>query len=312
MNKIYNGIMGLVVGDALGVPVEFQKRDTYKITDMIGYGTYNQPPGTWSDDSSMTLATLDSMVQMGKVDPNDIMQRFHGWLARAEYTPYGEVFDVGGCTRRAVARYVNGTDISKCGGRTRMDNGNGALMRILPVAMLPDHPEKQSELLSVTHLTHAHFISDFACMIYTAIVEDLMNDSSKDEAVLNGIQRFKPQIETVSMLGDFLKLLEIERFGRTFVNSSGYVVDTLEAALWCLYHTDTYRDCVLAAVNLGEDTDTVAAVAGGLAGIFYGCGGEIGIPNEWIEQIPRCDWIKKLCRQLQKMSYESKRWKGLP
>lgn len=298
MNKIYNGIIGLVVGDALGVPVEFKKRDSYKVEDMTGYGTYNQPPGTWSDDSSMTLATLESIVRMGFIDPADIMNNFYEWLQNEQFTPWGKVFDVGGATRRAIARYANGTDPAKCGGKTRMDNGNGALMRILPIAMLANYPEKQNELLKVTHLTHAHFISDFGCLIYTAIVENLMNGVPKDEAILNGIQKFKPQLETVSMLGDYFRLIDIEWLERTFVKSSGYVVDTLEAALWCFLNTNSYRECVLTAVNLGEDTDTVAAVAGGLAGIYYGCGGESGVPDEWVAQIPRREWIEDLCSQV--------------
>ncbi len=298
MKKFYNGIIGLVVGDALGVPVEFKKRDTYKVTDMIGYGTYNQPPGTWSDDSSLTLATLDSMVKLGKIDPADIMQNFFYWLDDGMFTPYGKVFDVGGGTRRAICRYANGTDPLKCGGRTRMDNGNGALMRILPVAMLPDYPKKEQELLSVAHLTHAHFISDFACRIYATVVENLMNGMEKEKAFYAGIMKFKEQIENVSMLQEFFTLAYIKGLERTFVNSSGYVVDTLQAALWCFLNTNTYRDCVLAAVNLGEDTDTTAAVVGGLAGIYYGCGGKNGIPDEWIAQIPRRDWIKGLCAEL--------------
>ena len=125
MNKFYNGIMGLVVGDALGVPVEFKKRDTFTITDMTGYGTYNQPPGTWSDDSSLTLATLDSMIKLGKVDPADIMQNFFHWLNDGMFTPYGKVFDVGGGTRRAIARYANGKDAAKCGGKTRTEIKGG-------------------------------------------------------------------------------------------------------------------------------------------------------------------------------------------
>lgn len=298
MNKIYNGIMGLVVGDALGVPVEFKKRDTYNITDMTGYGTYNQPPGTWSDDSSLTFATLDSMVKLGKIDPADIMQNFFYWLNDGMFTPYGKVFDVGGGTRRAIARYANGKDASKCGGKTRMDNGNGALMRILPVAMLPDSTYKQVDILSVAHLTHAHFISDFACLVYTAIVENLMNGMKKEEAVFAGIQRLQHNIENISMLSEYSRLPNIQQLQRAEIKSSGYVVDTLEAALWCFLNTNTYRDCVLAAVNLGEDTDTMAAVAGGLAGIYYGCGGESGIPDEWIAQIPLRDWMKYLCAEL--------------
>lgn len=299
MSKFYNGIMGLVVGDALGVPVEFRKRDTYEVTDMIGFGTYNQKPGTWSDDSSLTLATVESMGRMGKVDPMDIMKNFLDWLEDGWFTPYGDVFDVGGATRRAITRFSKGTKPLDCGGKTRMDNGNGALMRILPVAMLPDNGDKQAKIQNVAHLTHAHFISDFACMIYTAIVENLMKGSPNDVAVLAGIQRYKEQLDNVSMLSEFGKLEQIEWLERTFVKSSGYVVDTLEAALWCFLNTETYRDCVLAAVNLGEDTDTVAAVAGGLAGIYYGTGGEAGIPENWIEQIARKDWIKEICDAVQ-------------
>lgn len=294
MNKFYNGIMGLVVGDALGVPVEFKKRDTYKITDMTGYGTYNQPPGTWSDDSSLTLATLDSMVKLGKIDPADIMQNFFYWLNTGMFTPYGKVFDVGGGTRRAIERSANGKGISQFGGKTYMDNGNGALMRILPVAMLPEFPEKESEVLSVAHLTHAHFISDFACKVYVAIVENLMNGAEKERAVFSGVQRF----QNSSMPVEYSRLPNIQGLRRDEIRSSGYVVDTLEAALWCFLNTNTYRDCVLAAVNLGEDTDTIAAIAGGLAGIYYGCDGESGIPNEWIAQIPRRDWIKALCAEM--------------
>lgn len=296
MNKFYNGIIGLVVGDALGVPVEFKRRDTFTVTDMRGYGTYNQPPGTWSDDSSLTLATLDSMVKLGKVDPADIMQNFFYWLDDGMFTPYGKVFDVGGGTRRAITRFANGKDAEKCGGKTRMNNGNGALMRILPVAMLPDSTEK--EILSVAHLTHAHFISDFACLIYAEIVKNLMNGMDKEAAVFIGIEKFKDKIENVSMLIEFNRLPNIQTLQREEIRSSGYVVDTLEAAIWCFLTTNTYRDCVLAAVNLGEDTDTVAAVAGGLAGIYYGCGGESGVPDEWITQIPRRDWIKALCSEI--------------
>lgn len=299
MNKFYNGIMGLVVGDALGVPVEFKKRDTYTVTDMMGYGTYNQPPGTWSDDSSLTLATLDSMAKLGKIDTADIMQNFFYWLNEGKFTPYGEVFDVGGATRRAISRFANGKKPSQCGGKTRMDNGNGALMRILPIAMLPkNYPEKESEVLSVIHLTHAHFISDFACKVYVIIVENLMAGLNKEEAISKGIQSIYENIESLSMLNEFFVLSHIKGLKRTFVKSSGYVVDTLQAALWCFLNTDSYRDCVIAAVNLGEDTDTVAAVAGGLAGILYGCGGKSGIPEEWIAQIPRRDWIKGLCKKL--------------
>lgn len=298
MNKIYNGIIGLVVGDALGVPVEFKKRDSYKVEDMTGYGTYNQPPGTWSDDSSMTLATLESIVRMGFIDAADIMNNFYEWLQNEQFTPWGKVFDVGGATRRAITRYANGTDPAKCGGKTRMDNGNGALMRILPVAMLSNGTFDQVTVLKIAHLTHAHFISDYACLVYAEIVNNLMNGLNKEEAVESAIQKLQHNVETVSMLNEYSRLPNIQGLQREEIRSSGYVVDTLEAALWCFLNTNSYRECVLTAVNLGEDTDTVAAVAGGLAGIHYGCGGESGVPDEWIAQIPRREWIEDLCSQV--------------
>ena len=288
MNQIYNGIIGLVVGDALGVPVEFKKRDTYTVVDMIGYGTYNQPPATWSDDSSMTLATLDSMVKLGKIDPTAIMQNFWEWLRDGKFTPYGTVFDIGCGTRRAISRFANGIDPLQCGGKSEMDNGNGALMRILPVAILPYYAEKKEDLLNVAHLTHAHFISDFACLMYMEIVEKLMSGVSKEQAVFSRIQEIPSQ---------YSRLPYIQKLQRNEIKSSGYVVDTLEAAIWCFLTTNNYKDCVLMAVNLGEDTDTVAAIAGGLAGIYYGLGGKNGIPDKWIQQIPKRDWIKDLCNK---------------
>lgn len=283
MNKIYDGIMGLVVGDALGVPVEFKKRDTFHVTDMIGYGTYNQPPGTWSDDSSMTLATLESIGQFKRIDPLGIMNNFYAWLYYAEFTPYGKVFDVGGGTRRAIARYASGKPLNDCGGRTRMDNGNGSLMRILPLAFIPC---SMKDINTISGLTHNHDIAKRACRLYLIVVEQILKSGKVPRWIYT---------DTDIWTGDFSRVREIWKLNREEIRSSGYVVDTLEAALWCLYHSNTYRDCVLMAVNLGEDTDTVAAVAGGLAGLVYGVGGESGIPEEWISQIARKDWIKGLC-----------------
>lgn len=291
MGKIYDGIMGLVVGDALGVPFEFKKRDSFTATDMVGYGTYHQPPGTWSDDSSMTLATLESIGRWGYIDSADIMANFASWLGYGAFTPYNEVFDVGGATCRAIQRYVQGVSLNECGGKSRMDNGNGALMRILPVALVPHTAQ---DIKRVGRLTHAHEISQTACRLYAYVVNryELVRDMKTTIRNLG-------QLAAVHHSTDFNRLSMLEKLSRDEIRSTGYVVDTLEAALWCVLKTDNYRDCVLTAVNLGEDTATVAAVAGGLAGIAYGCGGERGIPEEWIAQIPRKDWIKGLCDRLE-------------
>lgn len=285
--KIYDGIMGLVVADAVGVPFEFKKRDTFKADKMTGYGTYNQPPGTWSDDSSLTLATVASMGRKGKIDPADIMNNFFLWLDDGAYTPYGKVFDVGGSTRKAISRYANGVEPLNCGGKTRMDNGNGALMRILPLAFVPHTAQ---DILKVGKLTHAHEISQTACHLYVHLAYKLIEGTSIKEAICS-----LAYLPPVAHMKEFERIAYIGELNRDEIKSSGYVVDTLEAALWCLWATSTYEDCVLTAVNLGEDTDTVAAVAGGLAGIVYGCGGKSGIPTRWINQIARKEWIQMLC-----------------
>jgi ADP-ribosylglycohydrolase len=230
----------------------------------------------------MTLATVESIARLGKIDPADIMQNFLMWFADAAFTPWDSVFDIGGATRRAITRYASGMNLSDCGGKSRMDNGNGSLMRILPLAFIPC---SVNDVNTVSGLTHNHEISKRACRLYLIIAEQILKG--------NPFRAY--YTDTDIWGGEFSRVREIWKLTRDEIKSSGYVVDTLEAALWCLYHTNTYRDCVLTAVNLGEDTDTVAAVAGGLAGILYGCGGESGIPDEWISQIARKDWIKGLC-----------------
>ena len=287
--KVYAGIMGLVVGDALGVPFEFKQRDTFKCEGMTGWGTYNQPPGTWSDDSSLTLATLESIGRLGGIDTDDIMQNFFCWYFNAEFTPHGEVFDIGRTTRQAIERYRYGTPAFECGGKGEMDNGNGALMRILPLAFIPY--ATVIECVALARITHAKK-SAFACCIYTGFAKLLLEGITTWAA-------FKEFTENANLgEDDFKRLLYVDELTRDEVKSTGYVVDTLEAALWCLLKTNNYKDCVLTAVNLGGDTDTIAAVAGGLAGIVYGVGGEKGIPTEWIDQIACKEYIKELCEGL--------------
>lgn len=293
MGKLYEGLMGLVVGDALGVPYEFMERDSFNCTDMVGYGTHNQPPGTWSDDTSLTLATLDSIGQCKGINPDDMMSKFSRWLHDCEYTPYGRVFDVGITTRFSIDRYRNGVPLALCGGRGVNENGNGALMRILPLAFV-EHTGKDIE--KVAGLTHAHEISQTACRLYVHLVRLILDGTPLKNAICS-----LAYLPPVTQKKEFKGIAYIGELTRDEIKSGGYVVDTLEAALWCLYHTDNYRDCVLTAVNLGSDTDTTAAVAGGLAGIVYGIGGEKGIPQEWIEQTPRLDYIKKLCEKVEEV-----------
>jgi len=303
--------MGLCVGDALGVPVEFKSRDQLKKDPVVGmrsYGTYNQPAGTWSDDTSMTLCTLDSLSN--GLDYKDIMDKFLSWYKKGEYTPFGETFDIGMGTRRALTNYANGEEPLKSGGTGERDNGNGSLMRILPVLFYLqktygenfNEKEKPYEIIhNISALTHRHKRSMIACGIHITIADYISREYNLNEAVKLGINKsfqyyekkkeFKEELKYYQRLNDknFHKLPEEE------IKSSGYVVVSLEAALWSLVNTVSYKGCVLKAVNLGEDTDTVAAIAGGLAGLYYGCE---DIPKEWLDKIQRRKYVEELCKNL--------------
>ena len=287
MSKIYNGLLGLVVGDAMGVPVEFNPRDSFKVTDMTGYGTYDLPAGSWSDDSSMMLATVESIARLGKIDTDDIMKNFVRWVNDGEFTPYGEMFDIGRATRNAIQRYVAGIPAEQCGGTAEWDNGNGSLMRILPLAFTDCDYETVN---AVSSLTHAHEISKAACRVYVYVARQLLQGKTLEE-IYKCFGMKQSMFDRLPLLKDLT---------RDEIKSTGYVVDTLEAALWCNLKSSSYRECILLAVNLGDDTDTVAAVAGGLAGIIYGVGGEQGIPEEWIKQMARNEWIAELCGKFEK------------
>ncbi len=283
-NKEYlkSAMLGLAVADALGVPYEFRKRGTFEFEGgMKGYGSHNQPAGTWSDDSSMVFATLDSFIRCDKIDCDDIMERFVLWFEEKEYCPHGKRFDIGNTTVAAIIRYKNGYPATRCGGRSFTDNGNGSLMRILPIAFV-EH--KVDDILDLSSLTHAHEISLMSCRLYIQIAENLMNGMSKEEAITN-LRCCVDECEKIPLMKGYPEIS---------IRSSGYVIDSFEAAVWCFVNTESFSECVAKAIELGEDTDTVAAIAGGLAGIYYGIGGENGIPEEWIDALARKDWIMEM------------------
>lgn len=262
-DKLKAAVYGLAIGDALGVPVEFKKRGTFHITDMIGFGTHNQPAGTWSDDTSMTLVTCDSIRACGQIDCHDMLARFRKWLFDAEYTVDHIVFDAGNTTVNAL-RYGKGMD-------DFYSNGNGSLMRIIPLAFVDLNAETVS---AVSAITHANSVSMDICCEYVVIAKQLLKGGSLDDAIKNCSGRIP----------------EIRNLDESAIKSSGFVVDTFEAAVWAVATTDNYKDAVLKAVNLGNDTDTVAAIAGGLAGIMYGME---GIPDEWIDKLRGKDIIDR-------------------
>lgn len=232
---------------------------------MIGYGSHNQPKGTWSDDTSMTLATCASIKDRGCIDVSDMLSKFRAWAHKGNYAIDGRVFDIG-CTTSEALHTGKGKDNER-------SNGNGSLMRIIPLAFTD---ASDDEIKAVSAITHAHDISKAACVCYVHIVRALLRDE-KLKDILESIESPFERISTISVLDE------------SEIKSSGYVVSTLEAALWAVSTTDNYRDAILKAVNLGNDTDTVGAVAGGLAGIIYGFE---GIPSEWVESLKGKDIIE--------------------
>lgn len=285
---IESGVYGLVVADALGVPYEFLSRAELQknpCVGMIGHGTHDQEKGVWSDDSSMTLATMAAFSAPPQERYRAIMDNFVAWLDEGAFTVDG-VFDMGNTCFFAVMKYTKGTPPTACGGKGEYDNGNGSLMRILPASLYllsMSDGEDKTFIDEVSSLTHAHPISRAACKIYTDVVGAILQ--KKDKAAIFPIANIYEQ-SVYARLQDaaFYHLPEDE------IKSGGYVVESLEAALWCFATTFSYRDCVLKAVNLGGDTDTTAAIAGSLAGLYYG---KEGIPEEWLDELKGKDVIER-------------------
>ena len=328
MDCIKSGIMGQIVGDALGLPVQFrprEDRDLDPVTDMRGYGAFDMPPGSWSDDSSLILATMDGLAASLKkeerhenlslneiIDYEIIMKNFSKWLNKGEFTPYGFAYDVGGATMDGIGRYDMGTEPTLSGGIGERDNGNGSLMRILPISLFIhylsqkysfDEEDKMEAVHNLSSLTHRHRRSQMTCGIYVNIALEFLenngSDLSLEELIANGINKSKeyyfnnPSFEKELHHFDRVFSLNIQNLPRDEIKSGGYCISSLEASIWCLLNNENYKDTLLQAVNLGYDTDTTACIVGGLAGIYYGYE---EIPNEWIDELARLDYIEDLIK----------------
>lgn len=320
--------MGHIVGDALGLPVQFEPReyrDVDPVTDMIGEGAFDMPAGSWSDDSSLTLATIDGLVKCLNKAKNDedkslgeiidydiIMKNFSLWFNEGKFTPYGFAYDIGGATMDGIGRYDRGAEPILSGGIGERDNGNGSLMRILPIAFFIhylsqkhsfDEDDKMTAVHNLSSLTHRHRRSQMCCGIYTIIaLEFIENYENKcnlglEELIAKGINNsreyyfnnddFKEELHHF----DRVFSLNIQNLPRDEIKSGGYTISSLEASIWCLLNNNSYKDTVLEAVNLGYDTDTTACIVGGLAGIYYGYD---DIPADWINKLAELDYIEEM------------------
>jgi ADP-ribosylglycohydrolase len=299
-DNITSLLIGLAAGDALGVPVEFQKRGSFHLSDMQGYGTHNQPPGTWSDDTSLALCLADALSR--GFNQNDIARNFIRWHDEGAFTAHGNVFDIGISTSKAIAKLKAGVAPESAGCAGINENGNGSLMRIAPLVFyLAD--KRQAERFEITKsassITHAHEWSVAACYIYIEYLLKILNGTDKKSAYAELRSDFKNGCTYISTdtLAKFARILrsDISTLPEVAVKSGGFVIDTLEATLWCFLTTDNYRDAVLKAVNLGADTDTTAAVTGALAGLAYGLE---SIPAKWRDTLAAYDNICRIAGEM--------------
>ncbi len=304
--NIYKDILfGIAVGDALGVPVEFKNRRTIlenPVRDMIGFGTYKLPAGTFSDDSSLAFCLAEALTQ--EFSLQKIGNNFVAWLNNNYWTARGNVFDVGIATSQAIRRLQTGCNPELAGGMDVSDNGNGSLMRILP--LLAHTKDKQvSERYQITKqvssITHGHIRSIISCFYYLEFARQIINGIDKFQIYRNLQTEVSEHLISLSINPNEIKLFDRLLTGNIYeltdseIFSSGYVLHTLEASIWCLLTTDNYKAATLKAVNLGEDTDTTGAVTGGLAGLLYGVG---TIPQNWMQQIARKEDIEDLANRL--------------
>ncbi|MBI5818170.1 MAG: ADP-ribosylglycohydrolase family protein [Verrucomicrobia bacterium] len=304
--RILGGLWGSLVGDALGVPVEFKDRATVQadlVTGMRGFGTHNQPPGTWSDDGALTLCTVDSLLN-SEFDPQDMGNRFVRWMNDGLWTATGSVFDIGMATTDALMRIASGTSAEQAGGCDEYSNGNGSLMRILPVVLrFANDPVDRfvGRIDRVSSITHGHARSKMACVFHGWVVRHLLQGWKPQPALQAARVGFTERYERTPEFPRFQRVLadDLATLSEKKVASTGYVLSTLHASHWCLLTTASFEECVLKAVNLGGDADTTGCVAGGLAGVHYGLS---AIPEEWRKTLLRHNDVESLFNRFADMA----------
>jgi ADP-ribosylglycohydrolase len=306
-NPVHGALFGVAIGDALGVPAEFKDRSVLRqdpVTDFIGYKSHNQPPGAFSDDSSLTFCLAESLC-LG-YDLNDVGKRFVMWIDDAYWTAGGVVFDVGNTTYQALRLLQVGVKPELSGCFEEGCNGNGSLMRILPLLFYIrefDVEKRYKIVYEVSSVTHGHEYSVISCFYYLEFALEILKGKDKHTAYANtattvyrflinkGFNDAELNIFTPLLKEDIIKQ-DIDT-----LPSSGYVVSTLKASMYCFLTTTSFQEATLMAVNLGDDADTTAAVTGGLAGLYYGFD---SIPEKWRHEVKRSNDIKNLCDRLAK------------
>lgn len=307
-NRITGGIVALAIGDAFGVPVEFLGRAHLlknPVKDYQSFGTHNQPEGTWSDDTSLTLCTIEGLLK--GIDFDNLISTFNTWYTKGHWTATGEVFDIGITTKQALLAYQSGGEALYCGSTDEYSNGNGSLMRILPMAFAVytfDLDTRRTNIFKASMLTHGHSRSKLAYWLYSEIIRNIILAYTKVESIDNAFNlvnkwiienHYETEWRHFQNCNSTILTKDVSE-----IKSTGYVVHSLEESIYSLLKTDSVIDSLLFAVNLGDDSDTTAAITGGLSGTFYGVN---SIPEPWITRLQRYGDILQLAQKFTVASY---------
>jgi ADP-ribosyl-[dinitrogen reductase] hydrolase len=291
-------LLGLACGDAVGTTVEFKPRGSFRpVTDMIGGGPFGLRPGEWTDDTSMALCLATSLVETGGFDPADQMERYCRWMTEGYLSSNGTCFDIGGTVSSALREFKR-TGRPYSGSTDPRSAGNGSIMRLAPVPMFYFSDVEGGIRFSgeSSRTTHGTAECIDACRLFGSMIISALSGNSKEDILFShpfsgaGADGLSAKICDIA-LGKYRDKTEDE------IKGTGYVVQSLEAALWCFLHTDNFRDAILRATNLGDDADTTAAVCGQIAGAYYG---QSGIPEAWLARLVMREEIIRLADRLQR------------
>jgi len=289
-NRKIGSLIGLAVGDAVGTTLEFEPRGTFvPITDMVGGGPFKLKAGEWTDDTSMALCLAHSLSYINGFDAQDQMNRYCNWYQYGYMSSTGECFDIGITVSTALRSYLE-TGNPFSGSVDEYSSGNGSLMRLAPISMFySDFEECIKYAGESSRTTHGSVECIDSCRLFASLLYYAYRSSDKSEILEKN--KYEPYAEKVLAIsqGHFLKKAYSDLTG------SGYVIESLESALWCFMNSMSFDECVLLAANIGNDADTTAAIAGQIAGAFYGIE---GIPSIWLEKLAMKDEILDIAGKL--------------
>ena len=295
LDRFEGALLGLACGDAVGTTLEFQPRGSFApLTDMVGGGPFSLKAGQWTDDTSMALCLAESLITKRACDPQDQMARYANWYQWGYWSSTGHCFDIGMATRAAIQEFLRSGN-ALAGSADPRSAGNGSLMRLAPVALMYGHDEAQLQDMAAlsSRTTHAAPECLDACRLFAVALSRALAGGDKQQVLaLSSLELDSPRIREIAQ-GTWMGK------SREQIGSSGYVVHSLEAALWCFARHDSFEAAVLEAANLGDDADTTAAITGQIAGAFWGRG---GIPAHWLAKLHQEQDIRGLALSLHQLS----------